>query len=93
MSELIRPKPQRRVVDWIEAQDESRLYLNVITIGEIQKGIARLPDSARKEKLVILLPVYRSGFPAHALKSCGYGVHLVLTGAIASLLSLAITIV
>ena len=52
LSELIRPKPQRRVVDWIEAQDESPLYLSVITIGKIQKGVARLPDSARKEKLV-----------------------------------------
>jgi predicted nucleic acid-binding protein len=55
LSELVRPKPHRRVVDWIDAQDESRLYLSVITIGEIQKGIAKLPASSRKEKLVTWL--------------------------------------
>jgi predicted nucleic acid-binding protein len=55
LSELVRPKPHHRVVEWIKAQDESRLYLNVITIGEIQKGVAKLPASARKEKLVTWL--------------------------------------
>ena len=55
LSELVRPKPHRRVVDWVKAQDESRLYLSVITIGEIQKGVAKLPASARKEKLVTWL--------------------------------------
>ncbi|MGD9252257.1 MAG: type II toxin-antitoxin system VapC family toxin [Desulfobacterales bacterium] len=54
-SELVRPKPHRRLVGWIEAQDESRLYLSVITIGEIQKGIAKLPASSRKERLVTWL--------------------------------------
>lgn len=55
LSELVRPKPHRPVIDWVKAQDESRLYLSVITIGEIQKGITKLPSSAKKEQLVAWL--------------------------------------
>lgn len=53
--ELVRPKPHRLVVGWVKAQDESRLYLSVITIGEIQKGIAKLPSSPKKKRLAAWL--------------------------------------
>ena len=36
---------------WINNQDENTLYLSVLTIGELQKGISKLPDSARKAEL------------------------------------------
>jgi len=51
ISELIARQPQERVVQWVDAQEPTRLYLSVITIGEIQKGITKLPASARKETL------------------------------------------
>ena len=51
ISELIARQPQERVVQWIDAQEPTRLYLSVITIGEIQKGITKLPASARKDAL------------------------------------------
>jgi hypothetical protein len=51
ISELVKSKPDARVVRWIEGSDEDALFLSVLTIGEIQKGIARLDDSPRKEVL------------------------------------------
>jgi predicted nucleic acid-binding protein len=51
ISELVRKSPHPPVLEWIGAQDESSLYLSDITIGELEKGIARLPASARRSKL------------------------------------------
>ncbi len=51
ISELVKPRPNRKVVEWVRRQDESSLFLSVITIGEIEKGIARLEGSKRKQLL------------------------------------------
>jgi predicted nucleic acid-binding protein len=51
VSELVKPKPEHKVVEWIEATDEDLLFLSVLTIGEIRKGIASLKDTARQVKL------------------------------------------
>lgn len=51
VSELVRPRPKASVVAWIERCDEDELFLSVITIGELEKGIAKLPDSAKKIRL------------------------------------------
>ena len=51
ISELVARQPNPRVVAWVDAVEESRLYLSVVTIGEIRHGIAKLPDSPRKERL------------------------------------------
>jgi predicted nucleic acid-binding protein len=51
ISEVVRPKPEPRVVDWMEAADESTLYLSVLTIGEIRKGFAGLPRGKHRTRL------------------------------------------
>lgn len=51
VSELVSVKPQQRVLDWIEAADESRLYLSVLTLGEIRQGVASLPQSKKRTRL------------------------------------------
>lgn len=51
ISELVKVKPEPRVTKWIEATDETLLYLSVLTLGEIRKGIASLPHSARRAAL------------------------------------------
>jgi hypothetical protein len=51
ISELVRKSPHLPVLEWIGAQDEASLYLSVLTIGELEKGIARLPASARRNRL------------------------------------------
>ncbi len=48
LSELIKPRPEPRVVAWVHATDESLLYLSVLTIGEIRKGINSLPPGHRR---------------------------------------------
>jgi toxin FitB len=51
VSELVKTKPEPKVVEWIEATDEELLFLSVLTLGEIRKGIALLKDAARQAKL------------------------------------------
>lgn len=48
VSELIAKQPNQSVLNWVDAQDPNSLFLSVVTIGELQKGIAKLPDSQRK---------------------------------------------
>jgi predicted nucleic acid-binding protein len=51
ISELVAKRRNQRVIDWIDAVDPHGVYLSVITIGEIRKGIEKLPDSKRKSML------------------------------------------
>jgi predicted nucleic acid-binding protein len=51
ISELVRPRPDARVADWMDATDEESLFLSVLTLGEIRKGIAALAHPARKARL------------------------------------------
>ena len=51
ISELIKPGENNKIVEWIQSKDEDSLFISVLTIGEIQKGISKLPDSRRKESL------------------------------------------
>ena len=51
VSELVKSSPHAPVVEWMAAHDEAMLYLSVLTVGEIEKGIARLPASARRTRL------------------------------------------
>lgn len=48
ISELIAKKPSKKVIDWIDNIEQESVYLSVITIGEIRKGIEKLPESKRK---------------------------------------------
>lgn len=57
ISELIRPKPEARVVEWMEATDEALLYLSVLTVGEIREGLAGLPQGKRRTRLETWLEV------------------------------------
>ena len=51
ISELINPRPNQTVIEWGEATDESFLYLSVLTIGEIRRGISRLGVGRKKASL------------------------------------------
>jgi tRNA(fMet)-specific endonuclease VapC len=51
ISELVAKQPDLGVVRWIDDVGEEKVYLSAITIGEIKKGIERLPDSRRKSEL------------------------------------------
>ncbi|MBN1904383.1 MAG: type II toxin-antitoxin system VapC family toxin [Deltaproteobacteria bacterium] len=51
ISELVKKSPDKNVMDWLESTPSERLYLSVITIGEIRKGLSKLPESKRKDSL------------------------------------------
>jgi toxin FitB len=51
ISELVKKEPSAEVIAWLDEQDEHCLFLSVLTFGELQKGIAKLPDSVRKSEL------------------------------------------
>ena len=49
ISELISKKPNTKVLEWLDHLDPNTIFLSVITIGEIRKGIQKLPPSKRKD--------------------------------------------
>lgn len=51
ISELVKREPQRAVTDWILSVEEEDLFLSVLTIGELQKGIRKLRASRKKKQL------------------------------------------
>lgn len=51
LSELIKRKPSASVVSWIRNQNELSLHVSVLTFGEIEKGLAKLNDRKRRQKL------------------------------------------
>src|SRR5579883_576804 len=55
LSEFARTQPNKNVLAWLEAVPEEALFLSVLSIGEIRKGIENLTDKTRKEKLRLSL--------------------------------------
>jgi predicted nucleic acid-binding protein len=55
VSEFARPKPDERVVDWTAGTDESLVFLSVLSLGEIRKGIERLQAGRRRSQLELWL--------------------------------------
>jgi toxin FitB len=51
ISEFVAKQPNPKVVEFLDALDADDAYLSVITIGEVIKGIEKLPDSRRKTEL------------------------------------------
>lgn len=62
ISELVKHTPSERVLKWIDNINSEQLYLSVISIGEIRKGVAGIQDPRRQQKisqwLEIELPDY-----------------------------------
>lgn len=48
LSELRKPVPDPGVVAWVSDIDETRLFVSVLSLGEIQKGVAKLENGRRK---------------------------------------------
>ena len=49
LSELRRKQPDPAVVAWMQARPRASLYLSVLTLGEIRKGIERVEDTRSKQ--------------------------------------------
>jgi predicted nucleic acid-binding protein len=57
ISEIVRIRPEPRVLAWIGDADENLLYLSVLTFGEIRKGVAMLSQGKRRSRLEAWLEV------------------------------------
>jgi toxin FitB len=51
LSELRRPKPERKVLAFVAAQPLELLYISTVALAEIRFGIELLPDVARRSEL------------------------------------------
>jgi predicted nucleic acid-binding protein len=57
ISELVRPRPEPRLLEWMDAADEATLYLSVLTLGEIRKGFAWMAQGLQRTRLETWLDV------------------------------------
>lgn len=52
LSELRRKAPNSGVVDWLAQRPSAALYLSVLTLGEIRKGVEEVSDLRRRADLL-----------------------------------------
>jgi toxin FitB len=53
ISEVIARQPNHKVIEFVDSLDSDTVYLSAITIGEIVKGIEKMPASRRKTDLLV----------------------------------------
>jgi predicted nucleic acid-binding protein len=57
ISEVVSIQPDPRVLAWLDAADETTLYLSALTLGEIRKGIVTLAEGRRRAQLEVWLEI------------------------------------
>ena len=62
LSETVRPHPDERVLRWFQTTDRTLMYTPAVVIGEIRKGIVRLPQGSRRNLLERWLERYRVNY-------------------------------
>lgn len=69
LSEYVRKAPAPEVIRWLDEQDESSLFISVISLGEIEKGILKLraSDPRRSQKLTAWLGKVEQRFAGRIL--------------------------
>jgi predicted nucleic acid-binding protein len=50
-SELTRAQSDANVEEWLDTADDEQLFLSVVSLGEILKGLTILPASRRRDEL------------------------------------------
>lgn len=51
LSEVRRPAPEPKVLEWLDRVDEDRAYVSVVSIAEIRRGIALMEAGRRRDAL------------------------------------------
>lgn len=67
LSELIKPSPEPAVLSWMHERNESELFISAMTLGELHRGVARLPNSRRRNDLSTWLQQLETGFEDRVL--------------------------
>ncbi len=78
LSEYARKTPATKVIDWLDEQDETSLFISVITLGEIEKGILKLrkADLRRSQKLTAWLGKVEQRFAGRILPLDAAALHV-----------------
>ncbi|WP_207100263.1 type II toxin-antitoxin system VapC family toxin [Paracoccus shandongensis] len=68
LSEILRPEPERQVVDWLSAQDGADIYLTTISEAELRYGVAILPPGKQRDGLAATIDqIMREDFAGRVL--------------------------
>lgn len=57
ISETIKKTPDGNVIRWLRSIPSSKFVLSVMTLGEIRKGVEKLTDQQKKQKILHWLEV------------------------------------
>jgi hypothetical protein len=67
VSELVKPEPSTAVQRWMQSQQDSELYLSVVTEAELRSGLARAPEGRRRRELMTWLDALLQRFQSRIL--------------------------
>jgi len=67
ISEALRPNPSPKVTAWLEGLQEEQVYLPVLVIGELEKGVELLPKGDKQAALRLWLEQLRRRFKGRIL--------------------------
>jgi hypothetical protein len=78
LSEYVRKAPAPKVIAWLDEQDEASLFISVISLGEIEKGILKLhaSDRRRSQKLTAWLGKVEQRFAGRILQLDAAALHV-----------------
>lgn len=78
ISEYAKRAPSRNVIAWLDAQDELSMFISVITLGEIEKGILKLraTDAHRSQRLTAWLGLVEQRFAGRILPLDSASLHV-----------------
>lgn len=62
LSELVKSKPDAKVLQWFEASKAHELCISAMTLAELQRGVNRLPESKLRSELTLWLQELEIGF-------------------------------
>ena len=51
LSEVTKPAPDPRVLEWLDRLDEDRSFISVVSIAEIRRGVALMDEGRKRETL------------------------------------------
>ena len=78
LSEYAKKAPAPEVIAWLDEQDEASLFISVISLGEIEKGILKLrkTDPRRSQKLTAWLGKLEQRFAGRILSLDAAALHV-----------------
>ncbi len=68
LSEIWKPAPDAGVLDWLGSSVEADLFVSVLTLAELKKGISQLASGKKKAALLRDYTLLRSRFSSRVLE-------------------------